>query len=259
MNIQKNSDMKYFKDKNALSMPWVESPFFYELLKNSDLTQKQKDIAIKYHEQGYLIIDLNLQDIEINDIMTDVYKAIDEDTARLQVDHYQYNESPRVFEGWKESQNIKDLVLNKKIMDTLQFLYQKEPLPFSTINFIKGSNQPLHSDAIHFHTIPQLWMVGVWVALENSNKNNGGLRIVPGSHKWGTYEYHNLNLPHPDNRKNGEKARTASRADLVFGSNSQLRALAEVYAAADSKTKFLNDFIKAWNKVINADRFDNLS
>lgn len=205
MNIQKNSDMKYFKDKNALSMPWVESPFFYELLKNSDLTQKQKDIAIKYHEQGYLIIDLNLQDIEINDIMTDVYKAIDEDTARLQADHYQYNESPRVFEGWKESQNIKDLVLNKKIMDTLQFLYQKEPLPFSTINFIKGSNQPLHSDAIHFHTIPQLWMVGVWVALENSNKNNGGLRIVPGSHKWGTYEYHNLNLPHPDNRKNGEK------------------------------------------------------
>jgi len=61
------------------------------------------------------------------------------------------------------------------------------------------------------------------------------------------------------NRKNGEKVRTASRADLVFGSNSQLRALAEVYAADDSKTKFLNDFIKAWNKVMNADRFDNLS
>ncbi len=61
------------------------------------------------------------------------------------------------------------------------------------------------------------------------------------------------------NRKNGEKIRTASRADLVFGSNSQLRALAEVYAADDSKAKFLNDFIKAWNKVMNADRFDNLS
>ncbi|PPR41048.1 MAG: Catalase-peroxidase [Alphaproteobacteria bacterium MarineAlpha5_Bin12] len=61
------------------------------------------------------------------------------------------------------------------------------------------------------------------------------------------------------NRKNGEKVRTASRADLVFGSNSQLRALAEVYAVDDSKAKFLNDFIKAWNKVMNADRFDNLS
>ena len=49
---------------------------------------------------------------------------------------------------------------------------------------------------------------------------------------------------------------TASRADLVFGSNSQLRALAEVYASNDAKDKFVNDFISAWNKVMNADRFD---
>ena len=49
---------------------------------------------------------------------------------------------------------------------------------------------------------------------------------------------------------------TASRVDLVFGSNSQLRAIAEVYAQEDSKEKFINDFILAWNKVMNADRFD---
>ncbi|MFV0562547.1 catalase/peroxidase HPI [Malaciobacter mytili] len=48
----------------------------------------------------------------------------------------------------------------------------------------------------------------------------------------------------------------ASRVDLVFGSNSQLRAIAEVYAQDDNKEKFVNDFIKAWNKVMNADRFD---
>ena len=57
-------------------------------------------------------------------------------------------------------------------------------------------------------------------------------------------------------RKSGEKVRRASRADLVFGSNSQLRALAEVYAQSDNHDKFLNDFISAWNKVMNADRFD---
>ena len=57
-------------------------------------------------------------------------------------------------------------------------------------------------------------------------------------------------------RKTGEKIRTASRADLVFGSNSQLRALAEIYAQSDSDDKFVNDFILAWNKVMNADRFD---
>ena len=60
------------------------------------------------------------------------------------------------------------------------------------------------------------------------------------------------------NRSSGEKTRTASRADLVFGSNSQLRALAEFYASHDSKQQFINDFINAWNKVMNADRFDLL-
>ena len=57
-------------------------------------------------------------------------------------------------------------------------------------------------------------------------------------------------------RVSGEKVRTASRTDLVFGSNSQLRALVEVYASDDSLDKFKGDFVHAWNKVMNADRFD---
>ena len=57
-------------------------------------------------------------------------------------------------------------------------------------------------------------------------------------------------------RQSGEKVRRASRTDLVFGSNSQLRALAEVYAQSDNHEKFVTDFISAWNKVMNADRFD---
>ncbi|NCF96366.1 MAG: catalase-peroxidase, partial [Euryarchaeota archaeon] len=57
-------------------------------------------------------------------------------------------------------------------------------------------------------------------------------------------------------RSTGEKVRSATRYDLVFGSNSQLRAIAEVYAQDDSKDKFVADFIIAWNKVMNADRFD---
>ena len=54
----------------------------------------------------------------------------------------------------------------------------------------------------------------------------------------------------------GEKVRTATRVDLAFGSNSQLRALAEVYACEDSQQKFVSDFVDAWNKVMNLDRFD---
>ena len=57
-------------------------------------------------------------------------------------------------------------------------------------------------------------------------------------------------------RQSGEKVRRASRTDLVFGSNSQLRALAEVYSQSDNHDKFVTDFISAWNKVMNADRFD---
>jgi catalase-peroxidase len=57
-------------------------------------------------------------------------------------------------------------------------------------------------------------------------------------------------------RKTGELKWTGTRVDLIFGSNSELRALAEVYASADSGEKFVNDFVAAWTKVMNADRFD---
>ena len=58
------------------------------------------------------------------------------------------------------------------------------------------------------------------------------------------------------NRKTGELVYTATRVDLIFGSNSELRALAEVYASEDAKFKFINDFVQAWVKVMNLDRFD---
>ncbi len=57
-------------------------------------------------------------------------------------------------------------------------------------------------------------------------------------------------------RATGELKWTGTRVDLIFGSNSQLRAIAEVYACDDSADKFLQDFVSAWNKVMNADRFD---
>ena len=57
-------------------------------------------------------------------------------------------------------------------------------------------------------------------------------------------------------RQTGKNVKTASRVDLIFGSNSQLRAISEVYACNDSNGKFLDDFISAWSKVMNSDRFD---
>jgi len=57
-------------------------------------------------------------------------------------------------------------------------------------------------------------------------------------------------------RKTGQVKWTGTRVDLVFGSNSQLRALAEVYGSADAQAKFVQDFVAAWTKVMNLDRFD---
>jgi catalase-peroxidase len=57
-------------------------------------------------------------------------------------------------------------------------------------------------------------------------------------------------------RKTGEVRWTGTRVDLIFGSNSELRALAEVYASADAQNKFVEDFVAAWTKVMELDRFD---
>jgi len=64
------------------------------------------------------------------------------------------------------------------------------------------------------------------------------------------------NLYNGIDTKNGKVIHNATRVDLVFGSNSQLRAISEIYASKDSKDNFVNDFIAAWNKVMNLDRFD---
>lgn len=73
----------------------------------------------------------------------------------------------------------------------------------------------------------------VWKAKENSDREFVGTDRKTGKDKW-----------------------TATRFDLIFGANSQLRAITEIYASSDSKEKFVRDFVSAWNKVMNADRYD---
>ena len=76
------------------------------------------------------------------------------------------------------------LALNIKLKQILTFLYDSRPLPFSTINFIGGTEQPMHSDYIHFGNLPHKYLAGVWIALEDIHENNGPLSIISGSHKF---------------------------------------------------------------------------
>tara|TARA_B100000925_G_scaffold127732_2_gene95479 strand:+ start:3723 stop:5846 length:2124 start_codon:yes stop_codon:yes gene_type:complete len=92
---------------------------------------------------------------------------------------------------------------------------------------------------------------GIWT---NSKLDNSWFKILLSMDvEWNVTGYNSYEAK---DRNSGKVVRTASRTDLVFGSNSELRAIAEVYAQNDNNEKFISDFIKAWNKVMNADRFD---
>jgi catalase-peroxidase len=92
---------------------------------------------------------------------------------------------------------------------------------------------------------------GVWT---DGELNNFWFKILLSMDvEWSSTGYNSYEAK---DRNSGEVIRTASRTDLVFGSNSELRAIAEVYAQDDNNAKFISDFIQVWNKIMDADRFD---
>lgn len=94
---------------------------------------------------------------------------------------------------------------------------------------------------------------GVLTEREGALTNDFFVNLTDMAYKWEPKE---KNLYELRDRKTGAVKWTATRVDLVFGSNSILRAYAEVYAQDDAKEKFVKDFVAAWVKVMEADRFD---
>lgn len=182
---------------DIINEPWFESPYFYDLLNKKKIDKKLKKIAIDMHEKGYSIIDLKLSDTFINSINQDISNALNIGEIKKNPKIFQYNKFPRIVEAWKYSRNVAKLANNKKLKKILEFLYKSKALPFSTINFIAGTEQPFHSDYIHFGSIPHKYLVGAWVALEKTNKFNGPLRVVPASHKFPLVDYQDLNRKKP--------------------------------------------------------------
>ena len=98
-------------------------------------------------------------------------------------------------------------------------------------------------------------LTGLFTSDKNKLSNDFFINLLSMDYKWVPLD-EEKELFDVINRKTGKKEFTASRADLIFGSNSELRALAEVYGSDDAKEKFIKDFISAWTKVMNLDRFD---
>ena len=87
------------------------------------------------------------------------------------------------------------------MLNFLELTYQKKPLPFSTINFIASTEQPLHSDYWHFGSIPERYLCGVWIAMEDIHEDSGPLQVVPNSFNLPNVNQEKLGLNIPKNLK----------------------------------------------------------
>lgn len=165
----------------ALDMPWFESPCFPKLLERSGLGAREKELVRHFAERGYVVIDPGLD-----------ADALAEEVKRDLAPRWQG--SGRIQDAWKLSDAVKRAALAPSVLETLELLYGREPVPFQTLNFSRGTEQATHSDTIHFHSVPERFMCAVWVALEDIDAGNGPLHYYPGSHKLPILDYRDLGI-----------------------------------------------------------------
>jgi catalase-peroxidase len=137
-----------------------------------------------------------------------------------------------------------DRSVEEKLIDRSQLLTLTAP----EMTVLIGGMRVLNTDADHSQ-------LGVFTSKPESLTNDFFVNLLDMDTVWKKSST-NENVYEGRDRKTGKVKWTGTGVDLVFGSNSQLRAISEVYASADAKQKFVRDFVAAWNKVMNLDRFD---
>lgn len=128
-------------------------------------------LADEYEREGYVVCDLDIPDFD------SVAQEIVEGLAP------KFDDTHRIENAWRTNQAVHQIATHCQILKILQYLYGREPFPFQTLNFDRGTQQATHSDTIHFDSSPQGFMGGVWVALEDIDAENGPLHYYAGSHK----------------------------------------------------------------------------
>lgn len=168
------SDMT-FPDSN---LPWIDSPFFEKKLQESALTEEEKKFVKSYADNGYIIFDPGIDEHLLDEAVRQMKPHFDKIKG----------DDKRIQDAWKYCSVVRDIAANSNVLRTVQMLYQRTPIPFQTLSFCEGTQQDTHSDLIHFGSIPQRFMCGVWVAMEDITDFNGPLHYYPGSHKLPFYE-----------------------------------------------------------------------
>ena len=153
-----------------------------------------------FNTYGYLVFESFFDNDVCDEAIKDIIRIKKDEDFKTNPNIFHYNESPRIVELWKKSDAIKKISVGDNIIEILKSIYISDPIAFSTINFIKGSEQPFHSDYFHFATVPDFYLAGVWVALEDISPDAGPLSIIPESHKIDPIWLEDLGLEIPINK-----------------------------------------------------------
>ena len=168
-------------------VPHIESPFFAKFFAAPEIDAETRRIAYDLHTKGYAVIDFPEEDFAAmaQRIQQNLLPHYDFERWK-QIGHAAGN-SLRLPDAWKFDADVKRIACNSRILELLSTLYGAQAWPFQTLNFPVGTQQHFHSDSVHFSSVPERFMCGVWVALEDVDENNGPLQYSPGSHQWPIY------------------------------------------------------------------------
>lgn len=166
-------------------VPYVESPLFSAFIDELQLDPDERRVALELHERGYAVIDFpdDALDERIDRIKAHLEPQFDVDMSDPQAIKND-GKVQRVQDAWVYNEDVRAIAANHRLLELLGKLYGRRAFPFQTLNFPVGTQQHLHSDSIHFSSIPERFMCGVWLAMEDIGLDAGPLTYLPGSHRW---------------------------------------------------------------------------
>jgi hypothetical protein len=165
-------------------VPLVESPFFDEIAPSCHFDSETARIAKELHEKGFAIF--RFPDEKLDERAERIKRHLTPhfDFERWRRHGWKHNEGMRLQHAWRFDEDVRAIAVNPAILKLLGDIFGRKPWPFTTLNFPVGTQQHFHSDCVHFSSIPERFMCGVWVALEDISDDAGPLEYFPGSHKW---------------------------------------------------------------------------
>lgn len=168
--------------------PWFEIEGFRDSTRYVQLDEVRQQQVETFRDNGFIVV----EDTGIDHATLDqAVSALDRMDASSD-----YIRHGRLQDAWQELAAVANIATTPRILDLLQMLYQRDPIPFQTLNFRVGTQQRAHSDTIHFNTMPHGFMCGVWVALEDTDADNGPLFYYPGSQRLPVFHLDDLGLEH---------------------------------------------------------------